>query len=80
MDLGLDVETVTLLVARCTAAGLDEVIDLANVEPDMVPFILGPAAAPLEPTLINAVAWAEKVSVGWARGERHMLGGGGPRA
>jgi len=58
-DFEMDGEVAALLTARCAAAGLDEVIDLANVEPDIIPFILGSATDPLGPTLMNAVAWAD---------------------
>ena len=70
-DFDMEEETAALLAAKCTEAGLDEVIDLAMVEPSMVPAILGPDTEPLGPTLLKAMAWAEKVAEGWARGQRN---------
>ena len=73
-----DAGVAALLEEKFSEAGLDEVIDLALIEPAMVPMILGPATDPLGPTLLEAAAWAEKVAEGWARGERNMIGGGPP--
>ena len=78
-ELELAEGTAAVLTERCSKAGLEEVIDLALVEPAMVPQILGGETGPLGPTLLKAAAWAEKVAEGWARGERNMMGGG-PRA
>ena len=61
----------------CGAAGLEEVIDLALIEPEMVPAILGADAEALGPTLLKLAERAEKTAEGWARGE-NMMGGGPP--
>ena len=77
-ELEISRDDAAILASGCSEAGLNEVIDLALIEPAMVPMILGPATDPLGPTLLEAAAWAEKVAEGWARGERNMIGGGPP--
>ena len=74
-ELEISRDDAAILASGCSEAGLNEVIDLALIEPAMVPMILGPATDPLGPTLLEAAAWAEKVAEGWARGERNMIGG-----
>ena len=75
----LEAETAALLVARCTAAGLEEVIDLSLLEPEDIPAVLGSDAEALGPTLQNIIKRAAVTAEGWA-GEQNMMGWGGRRA
>ena len=50
-------------------------VDLALLEPGMVPQILGEDAETLWPTLLAAAEWAKTVAEGWARGENRRGGG-----
>ena len=53
----------------CRAAGMDEVIDLALLEPAMVPHVLGEDAGDLGPTLLSLAKTAEKSRRGGAGGK-----------
>ena len=74
-DMELSREDAEFLTSRCSEAGLDEVIDLALLEPAMVPHVLGEDAGTLGPTLLTLAKTAERIAEGWARGE-NMMGRG----
>ena len=63
------------MALRCEEAGLEEVVDLSLLKPEMVPLVLKEDTDTLGPTLLSAAEWAKTVAEGWARGE-NIRGGG----